>query len=88
MQCIAEKLAGGDLIPVGKHLLTAVYQLLHSYRLLSSSQPIGNTGGPWWFIQLLLNLYTHKAIGQSLLDRTFPLNYKDDGNMRVPYLPS
>jgi hypothetical protein len=76
MQCIAEILAMGHSVPLGKHLLGAVYQLLHQVMSkLSVGQPVGQLGRPWWFIQLWLNLYTHKAVTQDILNRSFPSYY-------------
>jgi len=67
MQTIAESLATGHLTPLGKHLLGSVYYLLHQVSIkLSAEQPIGNLGGPWWFINLWLNLYMHKVLDQDL----------------------
>jgi hypothetical protein len=58
MQSMAERLASGDKIPLGKHLLGAVYCMLHQVLAkLTNNQPPGNIGGPWWFLQLWLNLY-------------------------------
>ena len=48
---MAETLASGTHIPLGKHLLGSVYHLLHQVSVqLRADQPIGNLGGPWWFI--------------------------------------
>jgi hypothetical protein len=65
MQSMAERLAANSKIPLGKHLLGVVYHMLHqvSARLATNQSPT-NIGGPWWFIQLWLNLYTHKVIGK------------------------
>jgi hypothetical protein len=50
---MAESLALGNHIPLGKHLLGLVYRLLHQVSVrLRADQPINNLGGPWWFIQL------------------------------------
>jgi hypothetical protein len=59
---LAETLTSGNAVPLGKHLLGSVYQLLHHVSVkLSAGEPIGNLGGPWWFINLWLNLHL-KAI--------------------------
>ena len=48
---MAETLAEGNMIPLGKHLLGSMYYLLHQVSVkLRADQPIGNLGGPWWFI--------------------------------------
>ena len=60
---MAETLASGNPVPLGKHLLGLVYHLLHQVSAkLRADQPISNLGGPWWFIQLWLNMYMHKTI--------------------------
>jgi hypothetical protein len=57
-QIVAEQLAHGSSIPLGKYLLGAVYNLLHQVAVsLSTNSPIGSPGGPWWFINFWLNLY-------------------------------
>jgi len=45
---------------------------------LSADEPIDNMGGPWWFIQLWLNLYTHKAMGRDLRNSVFPSDFAGD----------
>ena len=70
---LAENLATGNLVPLGKHLLGSVYHLLHQVSAkLRADQPISNLGGPWWFIQLWLNMYMHKTMGIKLLEMSFP----------------
>ena len=64
---MAETQADGNQIPLGKHLLGSVYYLLHQVSVkLRDDQPIGNLGGPWWFIQLWLNMYMHRTMGMNL----------------------
>lgn len=76
---IAETLSVGGLIPLGKHLLGAVYHLLHQVAIkLSANEPISTLGRPWWFIQMWLNLQLHKATGVILVDSSFPSNQSDD----------
>jgi hypothetical protein len=70
---LAENLAHGNNIPLGKHLLGSVYRLLHQISArLRANQPIINLGGPWWFIQLWLNTYMHKVMGLNLRTTSFP----------------
>ena len=48
---LAETLATGNPVPLGKLLLGSVYHLLHQVSSkLRKNQPITNLGGPWWFI--------------------------------------
>ena len=64
---MAESLVAGTSIPLGKHLLGSVYSLLHQVSAkLRSGENIGTTGGPWWFINLWLNLYMHKVMDYDL----------------------
>ena len=48
---MAETLAAGNHILLGKHLLGSVYHFFHQVSVkLRADQPISNLGGPWWFI--------------------------------------
>jgi hypothetical protein len=83
MQPMAERLVNGSTIPLGKHLLGAVYQLLHQVLAkLTNNQSTSNIGGPWWFIQLWLNMYTYKAIGKEIISRDFPDNHLEEEENR------
>ena len=78
----AEALASGNLIPLGKHLLGSVYHLLHQVSVrLRNDQPISNLGGPWWFIQLWLNMYMHRAMGINLKEMAFPVEAFAEGEV-------
>jgi len=56
----AEKLAGVGRFPLGPYLLGSVYHLLHQVaEKLLLGQPIGNLGGPWWFINMWLSVHMH-----------------------------
>ena len=70
---LAENLATGNPVPLGKHLLGSVYHLLHQVSSgLRKNQPITNLGGPWWFIQLWLHMYMHKTMVVELSEMEFP----------------
>jgi hypothetical protein len=57
-QIVAEQLAAGNRIPLGKYLLGALYHLIHQVVVsLSTNSPIGTLGGPLWFINMWLNLH-------------------------------
>src|SRR5688572_7295952 len=72
-QALAEALLSGASVPLGKHLLGAAYHMLHQISVkLSQGEPIGNPGGPWWFINLWLNLYMSKISQQRVEHMTFP----------------
>ena len=50
-QAMAEHLAHGDHLPLGRYLLGATYHMLHEASAkLSAGQPVGSIGGPWWFL--------------------------------------
>src|SRR5687767_9197041 len=50
-QALAEALARGSTIPLGKHLLGLAYYMIHQITVkLSFGEPIGNPGSPWSFI--------------------------------------
>ena len=67
---LAENLATGNPVPLGKHLLGSVYHLLHQISSrLRKNQPITNLGGPWWFIQLWLHMYICTKLWQSNCQR-------------------
>lgn len=71
-QAITEALVSGHSIPLGKHLLGSVYSLLHNVSAkLATGQPITNPGGPWWLINLWLNLYMHKTLQQDPTSMSF-----------------
>ena len=70
---MAENLATGNPVPLGKHLLGSVYHLLYQVSsILIKNQQITNLGGPWWFIQLWLHMYMHKTMTVELSEIEFP----------------
>jgi len=59
----AEKLASDGRFPLGRYLLGSVYHLFHEVaKELLLDQPIGNLGGPWWFINMWLNVHMLKRL--------------------------
>ncbi|RLM48734.1 hypothetical protein C2845_PMPSC004515 [Panicum miliaceum] len=82
-QALAEALSQGSAIPLGKHLLGSAYHLMHQIGVkLSKGEPIGNPGGPWWFITLWLNLHMSKVSQQRIETKTFP-NIESEENPSV-----
>lgn len=78
-QSITKSLVSRHKIPLGKHLLGSSYSLLHHVSVkLSTGQPISNLWGPWWFINLWLNLYMHKVLAQHLKKMIFPWNHTEE----------
>jgi hypothetical protein len=74
----AEQLALGSSIPLGKYLLGVVYNLLHQVSIsLSTNSLIGSPGGPWWFINLWLNLYIRDKLEQDIFSIHFPMDQPD-----------
>jgi asparagine N-glycosylation enzyme membrane subunit Stt3 len=41
-------------------------------------QPIGNLGGPWWFINVWLNVHMHKCLRFDLFAQRFPRDIVED----------
>jgi hypothetical protein len=76
---MAEDLALGNLIPLGKYLLGSVYHMLHQTTyLIHTSQKISCVNGPWWFVQMWLQLYMHQIVGTDLSNWRFPsAKYKE-----------
>jgi hypothetical protein len=76
---MAEDLAAGTSIPLGKYLLGSVYHMLHQTTyLMHTSQKISCVNGHWWFVQMWLQLYMHQIIAIDLNNRHFPsTNYKE-----------
>jgi len=75
----AERLADGGRFPLGRYLLGSAYHLLHQVaRKLLLGQPIGNLGGPWWFINMWLSLHMHKRLEFDLFAQRFPRDIAED----------
>jgi len=75
----AERLANGGRFPLGRYLLGSAYHLLHQVtKKLLLGQPIGNLGGPWWFINMWLSLHMHKLLGFDLFAQRFPRDIAED----------
>jgi hypothetical protein len=76
---MAEDLAAGTPIPLGKYLLGSVYHMLHQTTyLMHTSQKISYVNGPWWFVQMWLQLYMHQIVAVDINNWNFPsTNYKE-----------
>ena len=58
-----ERLANGSRFPLGRYLVSYAYHLLHQVtEKFLLGEPIGNLGGPWWFINMWLNAHMHKHL--------------------------
>ena len=69
----AELLANGLRFPLGQYLLSSTYHLIHqvSQKLLLG-EPIGNLGGPWWFVNMWLNAHMLKRLQWDFFTQQFP----------------
>jgi hypothetical protein len=69
----AELLVNSVRFPLGQYLLSSTYHLLHqvSQKLLLG-EPIGNLGGPWWFINMCLNAHMYKCLQWNFFAQQFP----------------
>jgi len=75
----AERLADGGRFPLGRYLLGSVYHLLHQVtEKLLLGEPIGNLGGPWWFINMWLNVHMHKHLRFDFFAQQFPRDIAED----------
>ena len=76
---MAEHLAVGSDIPLGKYLLEAAYHLMHQVATqLLKNKPMHTISDPWWLIQLWLNLYMHKIVRPNLKNLSFPSSNFDE----------
>jgi hypothetical protein len=81
---MATKLAGGKRIPLGKYLLGSVYHMLHqTITQMHTSQKTSCVNGPWWFVQMWLQLHMHQIIGIDLNNRFFPSSSYHEGEVQV-----
>lgn len=84
MQHIAEALVNGKEMPLGKYLLGAIYQLLYQTATNLLNGKLIGCGGPWWFIQLWLNLYAVQIANWPALEESeFLTDYAKDANETV-----
>jgi hypothetical protein len=69
---MATNLAAGRRVPLGKYLLGSVYHMLHqTISQMHTGQKISCVNGPWWFVQMWLQLYMHRIVGINL-NTAFP----------------
>jgi len=75
----AESLADGGRFPLGRYLLGSAYHLLHQVtEKLRLGEPIGNLGGPWWFINMWLNVHLHKRLQFDFFAQPLPRDIAKD----------
>jgi hypothetical protein len=81
---MATHLAGGKRIPLGKYLLGSVYHMLHQTVIqMHTSQKILCVNGPWWFVQMWLQLHMHQIVGIDLNNRLFPSSNYNEGETQI-----
>jgi hypothetical protein len=88
-QRIAENLVEKKHFPLGKYLLGYLYQTLNTTIDKMASGKTNCIGGPWWLLQIWLNLHTRKVANRpELTDVEFPRFepiIKDDGETSTTY---
>jgi hypothetical protein len=81
---MATDLATGHRIPLGKYLLGSVYHMLHQTIFqMHTGQKISCVNGPWWFVQMWLQLYMHRIVGINLNNRLFPSSSHKEGETQI-----
>jgi hypothetical protein len=81
---MATHLAGGKRIPLGKYLLGSVYHMLHqTITQMHTGQKILCVNGPWWFVQMWLQLHMHQIVGIDLNNRLFPSSSYNEGETQI-----
>ena len=76
---MAEHLAAGVEIPLSKYLLGSAYHLMHQVvAQLLKNEAVHTISGPWWLIQMWLNLYMHKIVKPNLKNLSFPSSNFDE----------
>jgi len=59
--------------------MSSTYHLLHQVaKKLLLGEPIGNLGGPWWFINMWLNAHMHKHLQWDFFTQQFPWDIAED----------
>jgi hypothetical protein len=82
---MATQLAGGKRLPLGKYLLGSVYHMLHqTITQMHTSQKISCVNGPWWFVQMWLQLHMHQIIALTLTTGFSPHPAIMKGKFRLP----
>ena len=76
---MVELLATGNETPLRKYLLGSAYHLMHQVAVqLLKNEPVHTISGPWWLIQLWLNLYMHQIIRPDLRNLSFTSSNFDE----------
>jgi len=82
---MAVDLAAGTLIPLGKYLLGSVYHMMHQITAqMHQRVEISCVSGPWWLVQMWLQLYMHQIISMDLHNLSFPsVNYAEGNRAKT-----
>jgi hypothetical protein len=82
---MATDLATGHRIPLGKYLLGSVYHMVHqTISQMHTDQKISCVNGPWWFVQMWLQLYMHQIVNINLNNSHFPYPATMKEKLRLP----
>ena len=74
-----EHLAVCAKISLGKYLLGSAYHLMHQVSAqLLKNEAVHTISGPWWLIQMWLNLYMDKIVSPNLQNLSFPSSNFDE----------
>jgi hypothetical protein len=83
-QHVAEALVDKKQFPLGKYLIGYLYQTLSSASARIAVNSVVGAGGPWWLLQVWLNLHTIKVSKRpDLAEADFPVlepTEDDEGN--------
>jgi len=75
----AQRLVDGNRFPLGRYLPGSIYHLLHQVaEKLLLGEPVGNLGGPWWFINMWLNVHMHKCLQFDFFAQQFPRDIAEE----------
>jgi hypothetical protein len=81
---MATDLATGHRIPLGKYLIGSVYHMLHqTISQMHTGQKILCVNGPWWFVQMWLQLHMHRIVNINLNNRHFPSSSHNEGEAQI-----
>jgi hypothetical protein len=87
---MADDLATGHRVPLGKYLLGSVYPMFHqTISQMHTGQKISCVNGPWWFVQMWLQLYMHQLLASPSIIGTSlhpAIRKRSSNHQRMPNL--
>jgi len=82
---LAEKILGNSKNPLSKILLGALYSLLNRVsQHLMQNENVPTITGPWWLLQLWLNLHLHKLVAPELINLSFSSKCLEEQEEQLP----